>query len=283
MIRLATGSGPLEIRCYGMNFHVDLDCFRGPMDLLLYLVRKHEIDITDIPIAMITDQFLKHMAILESLDVNAVGDFLDLATILMEIKSRMVLPQMDEVPDMVEDPRDELVQRLLEYKQLRDAASLLEERGQQWQLRRARLANDLPPRRMEIGDQPIQEVELWDLVSAFGRVLRDVQQIQPSNIVYDETPIQTHMQRIYQRLKDEQQIAFSDMFDQRMHKSRMIGVFLAVLELVRHHSVDTRQDQLHGEIWIIPGEQFQEGSAFSDIDEYRGSALESEGTSELSQ
>ena len=91
------------------------------------------------------------------------------------------------------------------------------------------------------------------------------------------------MQRIYQRLHNEQQIAFSDMFDQRMHKSRMIGVFLAVLELVRHHSVDTRQDQLHGEIWIVPGEQFQEGSPFSEVDEYGGSALEAEDTSELSQ
>ena len=259
-----------------MNFNVDLECFRGPMDLLLYLVRKHELDITDIPIAMITDQFLQHLAVLEALDVNAVGDFLDLATMLMEIKSRMVLPQMDEEPDMVEDPRDELVQRLLEYKQFRDAASLLEERGQQWQLRLARLANDLPPRRMEIGDQPIKEVELWDLVSAFGRVLRDVQQVQPSNIVYDETPIQSHMQQIYERLHSEQRVAFSDMFDQRMHKSRMIGVFLAVLELVRHHSVDTRQDELHGEIWIVPGGQFQEGDAFTDVDEYGGSAVASE-------
>lgn len=253
-----------------MNFHVDLDCFRGPMDLLLYLVRKHELDITDIPIALITDQFLQHLAILEALDVNAVGDFLDLATSLMEIKSRLVLPQMDEVPDAVEDPRDELVQRLLEYKQFRDAASMLEERGQQWQLRRSRLANDLPTRRMEIGDQPIQEVELWDLVSAFGRVLRDVQQVQPSNIIYDETPIQVHMEHIYQRLNNEQQVAFSEMFDQHMHKSRMIGVFLAVLELVRHHSVDTRQDHLHGEIWIIPGEHYQDGDDFSDVDEYGG-------------
>ena len=91
------------------------------------------------------------------------------------------------------------------------------------------------------------------------------------------------MQRIYQRLHDDQQVAFSDMFDQRMHKSRMIGVFLAVLELVRHHSVDTRQDQLHGEIWIIPGGQFQQGDTFSDVDEYGGSALTSEDTSELSQ
>ena len=256
-----------------MNFLVDLDCFRGPMDLLLYLVRKHELDITDIPIALITDQFLEHLAILEAMDVNAVGDFLDLATSLMEIKSRMVLPQLDEVPDDLEDPRDELVQRLLEYKQFRDAASMLQERGQQWQLHRSRLANDVPPRRTEIGDQPIQEVELWDLVSAFGRVLRDVQQIQPSNIIYDETPIQTHMQRIYRRLRDEQRVAFSDMFEQEMHKSRMIGVFLAVLELVRHHSIDTRQDLLHGEIWIIPGESFQEESDFSDADEYGGASL----------
>ena len=108
-----------------MDFRVDLSIFRGPLDLLLYLVRKHEVDICDIPIAEVTDQYLEYLAVLEKLDVNAVGDFLALASTLIEIKSQQVLPRNDEVDETIEDPRHELVQRLLEYKQFRDAATTL--------------------------------------------------------------------------------------------------------------------------------------------------------------
>ena len=116
-----------------MDFRVDLNVFRGPLDLLLYLVRKHEVEIVDIPIAMITDQYLGYLAVLEQLDVNAVGDFLAMAAWLIEIKSQQVLPRSDEVQEELEDPRQELVRRLLEYKQYRDAASMLEECGRAWQ------------------------------------------------------------------------------------------------------------------------------------------------------
>ena len=121
-----------------MNFRVQLDVFRGPLDLLLYLVRKHEVDILDIPIAMITDQYLEHLAVLEQLDVNEVGDFLEMASMLIEIKSRIVLPRADEEDSELDDPRQELVRRLLEYKKYKDAAGLLEERGRQWQQRVSR-------------------------------------------------------------------------------------------------------------------------------------------------
>src|SRR3974390_512426 len=107
-----------------MDFRVELDIFRGPLDLLLYLVRKHEVEIVDIPIAKITDQYLEYLAVLEQLDVNAVGDFLAMASMLIEIKSQQLLPRGDEVEDAVEDPRQQLVERLLEYKKYRDAASI---------------------------------------------------------------------------------------------------------------------------------------------------------------
>ena len=98
-----------------MSFRIDLEEFRGPLDLLLYLVRKHEIDVTDIPIALITDQFLKHMAVLEQIDVNSVGDFLEMASTLIEIKSRLVLPRGDEEEGVLDDPRLDLVERLFEF------------------------------------------------------------------------------------------------------------------------------------------------------------------------
>ncbi len=185
-----------------MAFRVDLDIFRGPLDLLLYLVRKHEVDVVDIPIAAVTEQFLEYLSVLEQLDVNAVGDFLEMASTLVEIKSRQVLPRADEEAEgVLEDPRQELVHRLLEYKRFKDAASILDERSREWQERFPRLADDLPPRQRNLADEPIHEVELWDLVSAFGRVMRETQSAPASNIVYDDTPIHVHMSRIHERLQ----------------------------------------------------------------------------------
>jgi segregation and condensation protein A len=184
-----------------MDFRVDLDVFRGPLDLLLYLVRKHELEIVDIPIATITDQYLQYLTVIEQLDVNAVGDFLAMASTLVEIKSQEVLPRSDEVDDDLEDPRKELVRRLLEYKKYRDAASVLEERSRAWQRRYPRLASDLPPRQRNLAEEPIHEVELWDLVSAFGRIIRDTELAKPSNIIYDDTPIHVYMAQIYERLR----------------------------------------------------------------------------------
>lgn len=251
-----------------MDFRVQLESFRGPLDLLLYLVRKHEVDVTDLPIALITEQYLAHLDVLKQLDVNAVGDFLDLASSLIEIKSQLVLPRGGEVTEPWDDPRDELVQRLLEYKKYKDAASMLDERSRDWQQHCPRLAGDLPPRQIDPAGQPIQEVELWDLVSALGRILRDSQATQPQAIVYDDTPIQVYMQRIHQRLSSEQRAAFSEMFEPGMHKSAIIGVFLAILELVRHHSVVAEQPDPHGEIWIVPGDGFDPTREIAASDDY---------------
>ena len=239
-----------------MSFRIDLDIFRGPLDLLLYLVRKHEVDILDIPIALITDQFLEHLSVLEKLDVDAVGDFLEMASTLVEIKSHMVLPQSDEEEGELEDPRQELVQRLLEYKKYRDAASMLEEQSRHWQQHFPRVICDIPSRRRDLADDPIQEVELWDLVIAFGRVLREHETVRPSNIVYDETPQEVYVGFIHRRLNQNGRTSISDLFSAGMHKSALIGIFLAVLELVRHHHVRAEQNDLHGEIWILPGERF---------------------------
>lgn len=253
-----------------MEFAVQLDAYQGPLDLLLYLVRKHEIEITDIPIAQITQQFLEHLEVLTELNVDDAGDFLEMASMLVEIKARQVLPAGDDQPAEVEDPREELVQRLLEYKKYKDAASILEEQSRQWQQRFTRLADDLPPRRVDPADQPIHEVELWDLVSALGRVLRDASVLKPPSIIYDETPIQVYMQRIHGQLVEHGRMAFSEAFDAGMHKSALIGMFLSILELVRHHSVRAEQNDVHGEIWILPGDNFNQSLELSDVDNYGG-------------
>lgn len=251
-----------------MSFRISLDAYRGPLDLLLYLVRKHEIDIFDIPIAQITDQFVEHLEVLQELNVDDVADFVEMASTLLEIKSRLALPNGGEEEETIEDPREELVQRLLEYKRYRDAASLLDEQSRQWQQHFQRLANDVPPRETDLGTQPIAEAELWDLVSAFGRIIREKQFVKPESVVYDDTPIHLHMQRIHGRLVMEGRAALSEMFEPGMHKSAMLGVFLAILELVRHHSVRAEQPELYGEIWLLPGDQFRADVSFGQVDEY---------------
>jgi segregation and condensation protein A len=243
-------------RIVAMQFRVDLDVFRGPLDLLLYLVRKNELDVSDIRVAKVTEQYLEYMGILEQIDVDAVGDFLEIASLLIEIKSNMVLPGDEAVADELEDPRQELVRRLLEYKQFRDAASMLEERSREWRERFPRMANDLPGRNVSLDQQPIQEVELWDLVSAFGRVLKAKHAVAgPESIRYDETPIHVHMRLIDARLRRDGRVAFTHFFEGTVHKSKLVGMFLAVLELVRHQHARAAQPELFGEIWLEAGDK----------------------------
>ncbi|MCG8448223.1 MAG: segregation/condensation protein A [Pirellulales bacterium] len=251
-----------------MRFRVQLDMFSGPLDLLWYLVRKHELDVLDIPIARVTEQYLEMIAVLEAIDVNAVGDFLEFASRLMEIKSRMMLPRQEDEEEEVEDPRHDMVQRLLEYKKYKDAASMLDERGQDWQRRFPRRVNDLPATPIDPSEQPIQEVELWDLVSAFARVIRDNAAVQPSNILYDETPIEVYMEQIRQRLASESQLAFTSLFERDSHRSKLVGIFLAVLELIRHHQVQVKQEELFGEIWILGNETA--GTSLQVVDDEAG-------------
>lgn len=243
-----------------MDFRVDLSMFRGPLDLLLYLVRKHELDIADIPIARVTNQYMEYLDVLTQLDVDQVGDFVEMASHLVEIKSRMVLPQAEEDSDdqTQEDPRDELVQRLLEYKKYKDAAADLKESSHQWQQRFTRVANDLPPRSLDPAEQPIHEVQLWDLVSAMGRIMREKERLKPlTNIVYDDTPMQVYMQKIHERLVQDGSMAFTDMFEPGMHKAKMIGVFLAILELARNYGVIVEQSAIHGHMVMRCGAEFR--------------------------
>jgi segregation and condensation protein A len=235
-----------------MRFRVQLDAFSGPLDLLLYLVRRHELDALDIPVARVVDQYLEILAVIEQIDVDAVGDFLDLATRLMELKARLMLPRQDEEEEhQIEEQRQDLVSQLLEYKRYKDAATLLEERNREWQLRYVRRVNDLDDTPRDPADQPIHEVELWDLVSAFSRVMREKAAPQPARIRHDDTPIETYMEQIAARLAATPRMSFADLFPPSGAKGQFVGIFLALLELMRHGRARVEQAELFGEIWVL--------------------------------
>jgi len=127
--------GVLSERSKFVTFKVDLDVFAGPLDLLLYLVKKHEVDVTEVPIAKVTEEFIAYLEILEELAIDQVGEFVELASVLLEIKARALVPRPEEQEEIVEPVREDLVETLLEYKQFRDAAVLLEDRAREWEAR----------------------------------------------------------------------------------------------------------------------------------------------------
>lgn len=239
-------------------FKVDLLQYRGPMDLLLYLVRRHEVEVGELKLHKIAEQFLEHIDVIQEVDINRAGDFLEVASLLVEMKLKSILPKPEDESSLDEsDPREDLVQRLLLYKEFKDVSVLLSEQSEEWQNRYPRLVNDLPPRKVNLGEQPIQEIELWDLVSSFGRIIKNNTPRMPQSIVMDETPIHVYMTRIHDRLNAEGQLRFSEMFEPGMHKSALVSIFLAILELVRHHSVKTEQIGEHGDIQLLPGDTFE--------------------------
>jgi segregation and condensation protein A len=236
-------------------YRVQLDVFCGPLDLLLYLVRRNEVDVLDLPIARITAQFIDYLEVLELIDLDQVGEFVVMASTLAEIKSRLALPRQEEeiVEQPVEqDPRSELVQKLLEYKRYKDAATALEERAAQWQERYPRLTSERPSQGKDAAADFIKEVELWDLVSALSRILRKKQVERYASIRYDDTPIHVHVERISARVRAEGRTAFSSLFEGTNDRGRIAGLFLAVLELLRHHRFRAEQPIDYGEIWILP-------------------------------
>ncbi len=242
------------------TWHVELDLFKGPLDLLLYLVRRDELDVLKLPIAWIARQFQEFISVLEFIDLDLAGDFIVMATTLAEIKSRFVLPSSaEEAEEPVEgpvdggdDPRHDLIRQLLEYRKYREAATALEEHAAEWQERYPRLTSERP----QVGSGPaadlIKEVELWDLVSALARVLEKKQIEEESRIRNDDTPISVYVDRIGGLVRKQGRVAFTSLFDDANQRSRIVGIFLAILELLRHHRFRAEQERDFDEIWIMP-------------------------------
>jgi segregation and condensation protein A len=230
-----------------MDYQVDLDIFRGPLDLLLYLVKRDEVDIRDIPIARVAEQFKEYLNVLNLLDVELAGDFLVMASTLMEIKSKMLLPRTEESSTPDDDPRLELVKQLLQYKRFKEATAVLDGRAEQQAQRLPRITPAAPA---TPSTPAVQPVELWDLVSAFGRLMRETLALQPQTITDDQTPLHVHMETILTRLRQAQRLPLSSLFTPPCTRGRLVGLFLAILELTKGKRVVPEQPDLFGDIWL---------------------------------
>ena len=235
-------------------YRVNLEVFAGPLDLLLYLIRKEEVDIYDIPIAKITEQYIQYIEMLKNLDMDLAGDFLVMAATLMQIKSAMLLPVAE--PDGIEaedfeDPRAELIRQLLEYKKFKDAANLLDACAQQQQERLGRPGVIID--RLKDTTEPevdLDQVSVWDLLGAFDTILQATGAAFDISHIHDDTPIDLYQIELLHRLQTEGATPFARIFEGRPNRLVMIGLFLALLELIRDGLVGAEQSKSGGPIYV---------------------------------
>lgn len=231
-----------------MSYKIKLEIFEGPLDLLLYLVKKDHLNVYDIPIAKVTEQYLKYINLMQLLDLNIAGEFLVMASTLMAIKSKMLLPiQEEQEEEEQEDPRAELVRRLLEYEKYKEVAETLREResGQKEVFKRPKVELD---KELQGGKEVYFEASIFDLINAFSTALKDVPKEVFYEVIKDEFTIEEKVHDILHLLLDVESMKLSDLFSKAKSKIEIIVFFLAILELVRTKEVVARQQGLFDEI-----------------------------------
>lgn len=231
-----------------MSYRVKLDVFEGPLDLLLHLVKKNEVDLSDIPVAMITDQYLAYLDLLQQLNLDLAGEYLVMAATLLHIKSRLLLPtdEADEEEDGG-DPRAELARQLLEYQRFKEAAELLN--------RRALLERDVfaraPLRDESDTEDIVYDVSLGDLLDALQEVLKRAAPEAVHQVILEQVSLREQLCLILDTLREKPQLLFTDLFPSGTTRLQILVTFLALLELVRMRMVHVRQEERFGPITLV--------------------------------
>ncbi len=233
----------------GEQYKVRLEVFEGPLDLLLYLIRKEEVSIYDIPIARITEQYLQHLAALEELDIGVAGEFLVMAATLIQIKSQMLLPRDPDAPeDEIEDPRKELVYQLLEHQKFKAAANVLHQRATIESATFTRAAIEEDKSNPEIAATTFQLFEI------FREVLNRRKAITEIEIARDEMTMAEKIIEIKSRLAGGTEVRVRELFERAQTRRELVLIFLSVLELVKELAVRLVQRELFGEIMLVKRE-----------------------------
>jgi segregation and condensation protein A len=242
-----------------VSTQVQLEIFEGPLDLLLHLIKKNEVSITDIPIAAITEQYLATLEVMQSLNLDLAGEFLVMAATLIHIKSRMLLPAGDdttEEDDDGEDPQEELVRRLLEYQRFKDAAEQL---GQREILARDVFIRSGTP----LDDVPVpnlREVSVFELLNALKRVLERLPKENIHEVTLDKITVREKMTFLLDTLRARSKVLFDALFAEVKTRMEVVVTFLAMLELVKARAIRIFQDELGGPIQIEAAAGMDEAS-----------------------
>ena len=245
-----------------LNFR--LDEYEGPLDLLLDLIRKQQIDIRNIPIATITSQYLSYLDQAREMDLDVGAEFIFMAATLIHIKSRLLLPTdpaLQKEGETTDDPREELVQRLLEHERFKNAAEMLQQKRL---IEENVWSNPQMKQFVQEGDDPGLDVGLFDLIKAFGAVLERLSQRPVYEISDDEVSVSdmaAHIRLLLEDTRKDRPLFILQLMEQLRSRRAMICLFLAVLEMVKTHTVEILQADLFGEIALARGDRFSEQDA----------------------
>ena len=245
-----------------MAYEVRLENFEGPLDLLLHLIRKNEMDIYDIPMVEITSQYLITLDEMKNLNLDLAGEFLLMAATLLHIKSRMLLPPTNEEEpgeEEEEDPRAELVRRLLEYQKYKEAAASLDALPV---LEREVFARRFPAPELEGQpvEEPMEAVGLYELMEAFRALLQESPEAAAHEVNAERLSVTDRINRILFLLSGRDSLDFRDLFSARPDRQEVVVTFLAMLELVKMRLLRLMQNARHGGIWIFPAVSGEENA-----------------------
>jgi segregation and condensation protein A len=253
-----------------LPYQVRIDNFEGPLDLLLHLIKKSEINIYDIPIHLIAEQYLTYIEAMEDLNLTVAGEFLVMAATLLQIKSKMLLPADEAVADEEDgpDPREELVRRLLEYKKFKEAARQLDDHERLW--REIYSRSQSPAIELESDETLLDNVSLFDLVDALQGVLDRNPGKKLMEILPDNLTVRERMNAILEKLEGQESVNFLELFEPSCHRLVIIVTFLALLELMRLRTARVFQPDHFGPILVSRAFSLVPDPAELDDAEWRG-------------
>lgn len=253
-----------------MAIQIKLENFSGPLDLLLHLIKSHEMDIYDIRIVEVTEQYLTIIKQMKHLDLDIAGEFLLMAATLIHIKSRMLLPVSEELGEEEEDPRAELVKRLLEYQRYKDVAEFFQQLPQ--------LQRDIFVGQFQLSDllegdpkEDVVAIGIYQLADAFHQLLKDKPAEIFHEVIQESLSVADFIDRIMEKLAHKKRLAFREIFSVHFSRNELIVTFLATLELVKMHIVNIEQVNAFSEIWLaltISPDQLSQLSPKEDLLEY---------------
>ncbi|MGM9985992.1 MAG: segregation/condensation protein A [Bacillaceae bacterium] len=241
-----------------MQYNITIDEFEGPLDLLLHLIQRHEIDLYNIPVAQITEQYLSYIHTMQELQLDVASEFLVMAASLLEMKSRMLLPKHEEIDDDFleqeeEDPRQELMNRLIEYKKYKEAAKELKDKEYERSLLYSRPKADLSQYgEVTVEDKLAGDLSLYDMLSAFQKLLKRKKLQKPlkTRIARQEISIETTMSQVLEKVQDASHpIKFETLFEEGS-KEALVVTFLALLELMKHNQIVVFQERNFEDLYI---------------------------------
>ncbi len=259
---------PMTEEVRGTGYKVELDAFQGPLDLLLYLIKRDEIDIYDIPIARVAEQYLAHIRLMQMLDLEVAGEFLVMAATLMRIKAKMLLPRTDvEEGEEEEDPREELVRRILDYRRFKAAAEGLRTRAEARSLLIGRAAPEDEDGEPDEPEGVLIPVDLGGLLRLFAEVMRRTPRLEPYEVILHEYTLEEKIERIENVLRTAEEVEFERLFEPEAKRAEIIVTFIALLELLRLQRICLVQAGLFGRIRIRRRTETEDGNGNGNGDE----------------